>query len=140
MYQRELGNLLRVSRCFDSYRRGELRDVDVCPALQPIISRVCRFPGCTQDSLVEQLCLDKSTVARHLARLEELGYIERRAAENDARFRVVYPTQKAVELFPRLRETYFSFYEALLAGLTEEERAVLASLSAKLCENAKATL
>ena len=140
MVQRELGNLLRISRCFDSYRRKRLVDVDVCPALQPIISRVCRFPGCTQDSLVEELCLDKSTVARHLARLEELGYIERRAAENDARFRVVYPTQKALALFPMLRETYFAFYEGLLAGLTEEERETLVSLSAKLCENAKSML
>lgn len=137
MAHRELGNLLRISRCFDNYRRSVLRDVDACPALQPLISRVCRFPGCTQDSLVEELCLDKSTVARHLARLEELGYIERRAAENDARFREVYPTQKALDLFPRLRETYFQFYDGLLQGLTVEEREALERLSAKLCANAK---
>ncbi len=137
MKHRELGNLLRISRCFDSYRRQQLKDADIYPALHPFVSNICRFPGSSQDALAERLCVDKTTVAHHLARLEEKGYIERRVSPEDARFRLVYPTRKALDLYPRLIEAYAAFYDGLLADLSPEDRETIERLSEVLYENAK---
>ena len=71
MNHRVLGNLLRISRCFDNYRRQQIKDVDIYPALQLFVSYICRHPGCIQENLVEELCIDKTTVTHHLMRLEE---------------------------------------------------------------------
>lgn len=137
MKHRELGNLLRISRCFDSYRRQQLRDADIYPALHSFVSNICRYPGSTQDALAEKLCVDKTTVAHHLARLEDKGYIERRVSREDARCRLVYPTQKAQDIFPQLAEAYAAFYEGLLKDLSPEDRETIERLSEVLCENAK---
>ena len=137
MSHRDLGNLLRVSRCFDSYRRQRLRDVDLYPALHLFVTHVCRHPGCNQESLAEALCVDKTTVAHHLARLEEKGYIERRVDEEDARCRRVYPTPRAEALYPRLREAYDAFYEGLLADMAPEDREAVARLGEILYQNAR---
>ena len=137
MKHRELGNLLRISRCFDSYRRQHLKDVDLYPALHLFVSHVCRHPGCNQETLVEALCVDKTTVAHHLAKLEEKGFIERRVAEDDARCRQVFPTQKALDIYPRLRSAYDAFYEGLLDSLSPEDREIVARLSETLYQNAK---
>ena len=137
MKHRELGNLLRISRCFDSYRRQHLKDVDLYPALHLFVSHVCRHPGCNQETLVEALCVDKTTVAHHLARLEEKGYITRRVAEDDARCRQVFPTEKALAIYPQLREAYDAFYDGLLESLSPEDREAVARLSEVLYKNAR---
>ncbi len=137
MKHRELRNLLRISRCFDSYRRQQLKDVDLYPALHLFVSHVCRHPGCNQETLAEALCVDKTTVAHHLAKLEEKGYIERRVGQEDARCRQVYPTEKALALYPQLRAAYDAFYEGLLESLSPEDRQAVARLSEILYENAR---
>ena len=140
MKHRELGNLLRISRCFDSYRRAQLKDADIYPALHLFVSHICRHPGCAQETLVDALCVDKTTVAHHLARLEEKGYIERRISEEDARCRLVFPTQKALDLFPQLRASYEAFYDALFENISPEDRETFARLGETLCQNARALL
>ena len=136
MHYRELGNILRISRCFETFRRQELKDVDLHPMLALFVSHICRRPGCTQKYLVERLCLDKTTVAHHLARLEDKGYVEQRTSEEDARCRLVFPTEKALELYPRLRESYDNFYDVLVSGLSDEERQEVSRLTDLLYQNA----
>ena len=87
MHSRALGNILRICRCCQMYRRQALRDTDLHPAQHLLISHICRRPGLAQEELIAELYLDKTTVAHHLAKLEEKGFIERRVAEDDARCR-----------------------------------------------------
>ena len=136
MQHTELGNLLRISRCFDIFRRQRIKDSDLHPGLQLLVSHVCRNPGCSQEFLVEKVCLDKTTVAHHLARLEEKGYIERRISPEDARARAVFPTQKALDMYPELHEAYTVFYDNLLKDLSEEDRSEVTRLSEILYQNA----
>ena len=113
-----------------------MKDVDLHPGLSLLVSHVCRNPGCSQEFLVEKVCLDKTTVAHHLARLEEKGYIEKRPSPNDGRARAVYPTEKALQIYPRLHETYTAFYDNLLNSLSVTDRAEVARLSEILYQNA----
>ncbi len=137
MQHRELSNLLRISRCFDSYRRRQLKDADIYPALHLVVSYVCRHPGCRQETLADELCIDKTTVAHHLSVLEEKRFIERRADERDGRCRRVYPTDRAEELFPMLKQTFEAFCEGLLGSLSPEDRLSVARLSEILFQNAR---
>ena len=42
--------------------------------MDSIILRVCRKPGMSQDTLVKMVYIDKSNMARKLAKLEKDGY------------------------------------------------------------------
>ena len=136
MQHSELGNILRVGRCFDIFRRQQMNNLDLHPGLTLLLGHICRNEGCSQEFLVEKVCLDKTTVAHHLARLEEKGYIERKISSQDARVRLVYPTEKARAIYPQIHESYNIFHEHLLDGLSEEDRREVARLSDLLYQNA----
>lgn len=132
-----LGNITRIHRCFVNYKKKNLKEMDdIYPALHAFIHYICRHPGCLQEELIEELFVDKSTVAHHLMKLEEKGYIERRADESDLRKRRIYPTDKALAAAPKLHEVYQGFLEGLLQGLSEEEKESVKALTDHLVENA----
>ena len=105
-----------------------------------LLSQVCRQPGLNQEELTAELCLDKTTVAHRLMKLEEQGYVRREAPAEDGRCRLVYPTEKALEVYPRIRAAFDSFTAAILQGFSEEEQAELERLTERLRANALALL
>ena len=137
MLRTVLGYISRIDRCFVNYRKANLKDLnDVYPVLHMFISYVCRHPGCLQEELIEELCVDKSTVAHHLMKLEEKGYVERRVDTEDQRRRRVFPTEKAMSIHPAMHEVYENFRKGIMEGLTEEEQQEIIRLSEKMYENA----
>ena len=136
MQHSALGNILRVGRCFDIFRRQQMKDLDLHPGLTLLLGHICRNEGCSQEFLVEKVCLDKTTVAHHVAKLEEKGYIERKISPEDARVRLVYPTEKARDLYPRIHESYNIFYNHLLSDLSEKDKEDISRLSDLLYQNA----
>lgn len=136
MHSRALHNILRIERCFQTFRRQQLRDTDTTPVQQLLISCICRHPGKSQDEYAEFLCLDKTTVAHHLLKLEKLGYVDRQVSPEDGRARCIFPTPAAQELYPRIHESYEVFTSALLIGLSEEDQKELTRLSEILYQNA----
>ena len=136
MHSRALGNILRIGRCCRLYRRRALRDLDLLPAQHLLLSHVCRRPGLAQEGLAGTLYLDKTTVAHQLNKLEELGYIRRESAPEDGRCRRIYPTEKGLEVYPRIHGAFEDFTAGLLEGLGEADRAELDRLTELLFRNA----
>ena len=136
MRSRALGDILSVGRCCKLYRARSLGDTELRPAQQMLLSHVCRRPGLAQEELISALYLDKTTVAHQLMKLEEQGYIRREAPAEDGRCRLVYPTDKALEVYPRIHEAFERFTDAILTGFSDEEQAQLEKLTARLRENA----
>lgn len=136
MKSRALHNILRIERCFQIFRRQQLRDTDTTPVQQMLISCVCRHPGKSQDEYAELLCLDKTTVAHHMLRLEKSGYVNRQVSPEDGRARCVFPTESALALYPRIHESHETFTSALLTGLSQEDQQELTRLSEVLYQNA----
>ena len=136
MHNRALNNILRIGRCFQTYRRQQLRDTYTTPVQQLLISCVCRHSGKTQDEYAAFLCLDKTTVAHHLLKLEKLGYVDRQVSPEDGRARCIFPTQAAWEIYPRIHTAYEVFTAALLTGLSQEDQQELTRLSEILYQNA----
>jgi DNA-binding MarR family transcriptional regulator len=93
---------------------------------------VMKNPGCSQDSIAQRLCLNKSTVARALATLEEQGYVNRVQDREDKRKLLVYPTERMEEIFPRVKELAAKWRESVLAELTPEESEILGVVLEKI--------
>lgn len=131
-----LGGIMRIARSCTAYRRIQLKDLDLNPGQHWVVSYVCRHPGTAQDQLALHFCMDKTTVAHRLAALEKSGYLERRASPEDGRCRFVYPTEKAMEIFPRVHGAYEVFTQRVVEGLSPQDQKELARLTALLDENA----
>lgn len=136
MISRALGNILNISRCCATYRKQQLRQLELYPAQHLFITCICRQPGITQDRMAETLCIDKTTVAHRLAKLEQDGYVERRPSPKDGRCRCVYPTAKAQAVYPQVHGAFEQFTALALEGLSEQDKAELERLTELVRHNA----
>lgn len=77
--------------------------------------------GINQNTLKEKLAVDKSAVARIVAKFEADGLVEKRKDENDKRINLLYPTEKAQKL--KLNTVSFEdkFYNWLVDGIDKTE-------------------
>ena len=131
-----LKNIGIIARCSDMYRDEYFREMGLNGRQSVCLLHICGQPGITQDQLSKSLFIDKSNVTRQMTLLEEAGYIVRQPDENDRRQIRVFPTEKAQELLPAIREGFRSWREFLNGALTEEELNVLAAAADKLAKRA----
>jgi DNA-binding MarR family transcriptional regulator len=125
-----------ISRCGTMYRNERLKGTDLGTAHHTYLFTICRNPGISQEKLARMIYINKSNVTRNLAVLEKNGYIERRPAENDKRVMLVYPTQKAEDTLPKLREIMHDWNELVAADLSEDELEQLRAILARIAERA----
>ena len=80
--------------------------------------------------------MNKSNVTRQIALLEENGYVKRCTDTSDRRQICVFPTEKAYEVFPQIREGFREWREYLSEDLTEEEGRILVEALGKIAQKA----
>ena len=102
-------------------RNQKLADAGLTGWHYSYILTLCRNPGQSQEHLARHIYINKSNVTRHLTQLEKNGYVERRQSEEDKRVMLVYPTDKAYEVLPRVREVVRSWNSFLTEDFTPEE-------------------
>lgn len=125
-----------ISRCGNMYRNERLRDTDLGASHSPYLFTICRSPGISQEQLARKIYINKSNVTRNLAVLEKNGYIERRPSETDKRVMLVYPTQKAEDTLPLLREIMHDWNAMIADDFSEEELELFRSMLARIAERA----
>ena len=125
-----------ISRCGNMYRNERLKGTDLGTSHHTYLFTNCRNPGISQEKLARMIYINKSNVTRNLAVLEKNGYIERRPSEQDKRVMLVYPTQKAQDTLPRLREIMRDWNDIVAADLTEEELEQLRAILSRIAERA----
>ena len=126
-----------LSRCYTMYRGDRLRDQELNTGFYNYVLPIHFHPGMSQEQLARHVCLDKCNVTRHLAKLEESGYVERRPGEADKRVTLVYPTDKLEEMVPVIRGISEEWTDYLLEGLSEEEVEQLKTTLLKIARRAK---
>ena len=89
------------------------------------IVEVCEHPGLTQDRFFQIFYIHPSNVTRAIVALEKLGFLERRSNPKDRRTFCVYPTQKALDIYPEITRLRCAWQEEMLAGLAPGTRAEL---------------
>ena len=132
-----MGTIMRkmnvISRCEAIYRTQHL-DEDFAGIYHSYILAICRKPGMTQDWLARFLCVNKSSVTRHLAKLEKMGYIERKVCPEDKRELLVYPTEKMLDIRSEVVRITKEWNSLLFEGITEEEMEVFGHILEKLTD------
>lgn len=126
-----------TSRCAMRFREHELADTGLAGCQTPYLSLLYREPGITQEEMARSLNVNKSSVTRQLAALEEKGYVRRESDPDDKRSMLVFPTQKALDLKERLYACYRAWSAYLTQDFTEEEKAELSRLMARISERAE---
>lgn len=126
-----------VSRCEGIYRTDKLKETGLCGCHHSYILAICHHPGMTQDQLAKHLCVNKSSVTRSLSHLSENGYVERRPDEHDKRAVCVYPTEKALAVFPEVRRITADWNAYLAEGISPEELALFNQILDKIASRAQ---
>ena len=127
-------NFNAVDRYLRRYRREYMAPLGLRGIHARLFMAICRTPGCSQDQLAKRMWFDKSTIARQMELLEKKGFITRTPSEKDKRVLCVYPTQQMLDFQPGLKAAMEQWEQELLQDLTEEEKAQLNGLLAKLRE------
>lgn len=126
-----------IGRCTQMQRSAGLKKLGICGGQVPYLLRLCRCPGLTQEELAKALYFNKSTVTRQIAALEKQGLVRREPSREDRRCQLVYPTERALEIIPLVRELVHGWNDYLLADMTADERDQLQALMERVSQRAR---
>lgn len=129
-----------IGRCAAIYRTDKLTGTELTGIHHSYILTLCRNPGLSQEQLARRIYINKSNVTRHLAQLERNGYVERRQSEDDKRVTLVYPTQKAYDVLPRVTEVIHDWNSYLTEDFSEEEMEQFNAMLSRITQRAKAAV
>lgn len=118
-------NITEIARCGAQYRTEALAPMGLKACHASYLIEICAHPGISQDKLAARICINKSNVARQAAILEEDGFVIRTPSVQDKRIMQLYPTEKTLELLPRISPILRQWEACLTSDVSEEERAVL---------------
>ncbi|WP_270329422.1 MarR family winged helix-turn-helix transcriptional regulator [Streptococcus infantarius] len=96
------------------------------------IIRICEQPGMFLGELADNVQIDRTTAFRTIKKLVKLGYFELKKDSINQKIKRVYPTEKAMDIYPQLHEYEQKQSDFLLSNLSTEEIAQLKQLMAKL--------
>lgn len=129
--------LNNISRSQAIYRRSRISAKDLHSGHYAFALAICREPGRSQEDLAQELCINKSTVARNLNCLEEKGYISRRSLPNDKRQFAVYPTEKLLAVLPEIKEASVEWMAFLSDGIPQNELDIFDSVLGRMQARAR---
>lgn len=127
----------RTSRLAEMYRNEKMKKFGLGGMHHTYILNICKYPGVTQEQLAEIIFVNKSNVARQLAMLEKQEYIRREPDPKDGRKLLVYPTEKAHNVYPKVVEILREWNEIILEGFSTEEKEVLEKELSEMMKKAK---
>lgn len=129
--------LNNISRSQAIYRHGKISAADLQTGHYAFVLAICREPGRSQEELARELCINKSTVARHLNCLEEKGYIKREALPSDKRQFSVYPTDKMLDVLPEVKKASAEWMTLLSEGIPQDELDIFDSVLERMQTRAR---
>ena len=126
-----------LGRCSAFYRSEALEGTELRAHDMPYLFYICRHPGQPQEGIAKALYVHKTKVTRCVTRLEVGGYLTRTPDPADKRALLVYPTERAMALLPRLREINAAWHAVLTDGFSAEETAQFEALLQRALANAR---
>lgn len=122
----------KIDRDAQRFVAQALGNTDLSLSDYDMIHTVRHRPGVTQEELRRLYCLDKSTIARRAAKLEEAGYLRRRPSPEDKRRKELFVTERGEALREAKVEAESFYFDWLASELTEAELSTLIPLLDKL--------
>lgn len=121
-------DITEIARCGVQFRTDRLAPLGLKSIHASYLTEICANPGISQDGLARRIFFNKSNVARQAAALEEQGFIERRPSVADKRVMELYPTQKALDVLPQIREVLKCWEGHIAQDFTPEELELMSAL------------
>lgn len=109
-----------------------VREVGLTRAQWLALTRINRRPGVSQSELAEMMEIEKAPAGRIVDRLEEKGWVERRAEPSDRRINRIYLTAQGARIHAAISPLADATVRDALAGLTHAEQARLVALMSKV--------
>jgi DNA-binding MarR family transcriptional regulator len=125
----------QLARLIANSLREALIPLGLLPAQYTALAEISRGEGMTQKELVQRLDLEQPGVARTLAGLEAMGWIERRAMKG--RSQGLHLTDRARAALPRANEVAAGIDRAALSALSRTERSHLLDQILDVAENVR---
>ena len=123
---RSLGFLLNdVARLMRTRFDRQARDLGLTRAQWRVMMYLRRHEGARQNELASLLEVENVTLGRHIDRLEESGWVERRSDPSDRRAWRLYLDEKSRPILGKLAVVLIETRETALAGFNADERGSL---------------
>jgi len=135
-----MSNLSIIVRGSHLYSSRRLADYDLNAAEQYILMYLMGQREANQESIAKFYMLDKSTVARSLAKLENKGYITRRVNDDNQREKMITLTDRARSLKEVLSGLLDEWRGTMYDGISDEEVRAFEKIVEKISDNVAKTL
>jgi DNA-binding MarR family transcriptional regulator len=128
-FERSFGYVLfETARLMSKRFDQRARTLGLTRAQCQVLVRLVQHEGINQARLAELAELEPISLTRCLDRMEQAGWIVRRADPTDRRARLLFMTEKAKPLFDQVLEVGYETRAEALAGLTLADRDRLVDL------------
>lgn len=130
-------NISILYRCGQKYYDKKLSEHKIGASQLLFLILIYENEGISMQNLAIKGCFDKGTITKSIQKLEEQGFVNSVASEEDKRVRCLYTTAKAKAIITDIYMIRRGWWERLTCDMSiEEEEQFEASLE-KLCENAR---
>ncbi len=129
---REVGT---VARCIQSISDITYREFKLQRGQFIFLTRICEQPGINLIDLSNVLKVDKTTTTKAIQKLFEENYVQRIRDTTDKRMWHLYPTDKAVKIYPFIINEENKHIGACFAGFSPEEQEIVCDLMKRMGEN-----
>lgn len=121
----ELGLLLRRARA-SAERLARQVHPDLEPSAYPLLAWIEREPDVRASELADHIGVGRATMSRQLARLEQIGLIERRPDPDDSRGQHIRVTAEGAERVAVARDARRAYLIRALESWGDGDQALLA--------------
>ena len=125
-----------IYRYFHKYMHTQLQEYSLGSGQFHFLMMLYKKDGVNQETLAEELHIDKATSARAIKKLEEQGFVIRKKDAHDKRNYHIYLTPKAKKLKTNIRKILSNWTDILLKDLSKKEEQQLFILLDKISQNA----
>ncbi len=123
-----------VARLMRTVFDRRVRDLGLTRAQWLMLTRLYRRPGASQTELADMLEVDRASAGRMIDRMENGGWVERRADAGDRRIKRLYLTPEARRVHARIWAIAETTVDDALAPLSPLERTRFTGLAARVKE------
>ncbi len=110
----------RVSRWWRTRLNDRVKHLELNQARWIVLLQLKNFGPASQRELAERVGVEGPSLVRVLDRLEEQGFIERRASGEDRRIKNIHLTEAAKPVLAQITELSNELRQELLAGIPSE--------------------
>lgn len=124
-----------IARALDSIANIEFKDFQLSKGQYLYLIRISENPGIIPDKLAEMIKVDRTTAARAIKKLEEKGFIEKRADGENRKIRRLFVTAAGAELVPIIKLENDYSNQIALQSLSDQEIAAFSQTLKKMVAN-----